>query len=106
MNYENGELTVSGLIPDFIYNSLYIEAESFNNENYVLEIKNFKTAKSQDLIKQFVTQTLQYTRIKKSILPIDFYMWEHKILTKEVTPEEFILRVLRASKNFVQYRYS
>ena len=97
VNYENGELIVSGLIPDFLYNSLYIEAESFNNEKYVLEIKNFKTAKSQDLIKQFVTQTLQYT-IKKSILPIDFYMWEHKILMKEVTPEEFIFRVLQHPK--------
>lgn len=97
VNYENGELTVSGLIPDFLYNSLYIEAESFDNEKYILQIKNFKTAKSQDLIKQFVTKTLQYT-IKKSILPIDFYMWEHKILTKEVTPEEFIFRVLQHPK--------
>lgn len=97
VNYENGELIVSGLIPDFLYNSLYIEAESFDNEKYVLQIENFKTAKSQDLIKQFVTRTLQYT-IKKSILPIDFYIWEHKILTKEVTPEEFIFRVLQHPK--------
>lgn len=94
VKYENGELTVYGLIPDFLYNSLYIEAESSKNENYILKIENFKTAKSQNLLKQFITQTLQYT-LKRSIRPIEFYMWEHKILTRQVTPEEFIINVLK-----------
>lgn len=97
VSYENGELTIKGLIPDFFYNSLRINSESNDGENYILEINNFKTAKSQDPIKQFVTQTLQYT-LKKYISPIDFYLWEHKILTKEVTPEEFVLRSLQDPK--------
>ncbi len=94
VNYDEGILTVSGLIPDFVYDSLVVEAISKNEEKYILQIKDFKTAKSQYEIRQFITTTLQYT-LKKAICPIDFYMWEHKILMKEVTPEEFILRVLQ-----------
>ena len=40
---------------------------------------------------------MQYT-LKKYISPMEFYMWEHKILSKEVTPEEFILRILNHPK--------
>lgn len=93
VEYKNGELKIYGLIPDFLYNSIYVEAESFGNKNYILKIENFKTAKSQNPIKQFITQTLQYT-LKRSITPIEFYMWEHKILTGQVTLEEFIVGVL------------
>lgn len=93
VSYENDDLIVSGLIPDFLYNKLYVEAESHDGEKYILKIKDFKTAKSQNVIKQFVSQTIQYT-LKKSITPLEFYLWEHKLLTKEVTPEEFIVRIL------------
>lgn len=94
VSYNDGEITVSGLIPDLLYGSLYIEAEAQNGEKYTMLIKDFKTSKSPDPIKEFISQTLQYT-FKRSILPSDFYMWEHKILTKEVTPQEFILRILQ-----------
>ncbi len=94
VTYNDGEITVSGLIPDFLYGSLYIEAEAQNGEKYTMLIKDFKTSKSPDPIKQFISQTLQYT-FKRSILPSDFYMWEHKILTREVTLQEFILRILQ-----------
>lgn len=94
---ESGTLTVWGLIPDFYYNSLYVKAYDENEKEYLMEINNFKTAKSQDPLKQFITQTLQYT-LKKYISPMDFYLWEHKILTKEVTPEEFVLRSFQDPK--------
>lgn len=93
VEYRNGELKIYGLIPDFLYNALYVEAESFENEKYILKIENFKTARSQNSIKQFITQTLQYT-LKRPITPIEFYMWEHKILMGQVTLEEFIMSIL------------
>ncbi len=94
VNYYDGALVIEGLIPDFLYDSLLIEAELNNGYNYIFQIKNFKTYKAQNTIDQFIIKTLQYT-LKRSILPMDFYLWQHKILNKEITPVEFIVRILQ-----------
>lgn len=94
VNYYDGVLTVEGLIPDFLYDSLFIEADLNNGDNYIFQIKNFKTHKAQNPIDRFIIQTLQHT-LKRSISPLDFYLWQHKILNKEVTPVEFIIRIIQ-----------
>lgn len=104
ITYENGELKIFGLIPDFLYDSLFVNAMSSDGEKYVLQIKNFKTLKPQNQVDQFIIQTLQHS-LKKFIRPIDFYLWQHKILKKEVTPEEFVYKIIQhpkfASEEFV-----
>lgn len=91
--YDNGDIVVSNLIPDFFYDSIFVEAFR-GKEKYVIEIKNFKTAKSSDPLKQFISKRLQYT-LRSSVKYIDYHMWEHKILMREITPEEFIYNILQ-----------
>ncbi len=93
VEYDNGDIVVSNLIPDFFYDSVFIEAFR-GKDRYVIEIKNFKTTKSNDPLKQFISKRLQYT-LRSSVKYIDYHIWEHKILMREITPEEFILDILQ-----------
>lgn len=97
ISYDDGELKIFGLIPDFLYDSLFVNAMSRDGEKYVLQIKNFKTLKTQNQVDQFVIQTLQHS-LKRFIRPLDFYLWQHKILKREVTPEEFVYRIVQHPK--------
>ena len=47
ISFENECLVISGLIPDFLYNNLYVELDYPKDNKYTLQIKNFKTLKSK-----------------------------------------------------------
>lgn len=99
VEFKNGELTLTGLVPEKEYRNIILTYVDNNNRTRTVRIPRFTTKTSETKVRQFVKDVYTYS-LDRVADEEGFAYWEKQLTNKTTTAESFVKNLL-SEKEFI-----